>query len=212
MEVNTIINADCLEVMRDMEDNCVDLLLTDPPYGIGADEAASKNKGKWGWVDYGETQWDKKRPQKEYFDSMRRVSKNQVIWGGNYFADLLPPSMGWLIWNKCQRAFSLADAELAWTSYHKAIRTFDYSRGAAIQDGKVHPTQKPKALFKWIIEKYTKEGDIVFDPYVGSGTTAVVCDLMGRKYIGIDISMEYCHIARKRVQEAKDSMGLFNDR
>ena len=210
--LDTVICGDCLEVMKDMPDNCVDLVLTDPQYGIGADQAACKNKGKWGWAYYGESDWDKKRPDKVYFDEIIRISKNQVIWGGNYFADLLPPSMGWLIWNKCQRAFSLADAELAWTSYHAAIRTFDYSRGAAVQDGKVHPTQKPRALFKWIIEKFTEEGDVVCDPYLGSGTTGVACVAMGRHFIGIEINEAYCEVARKRIQAEREKYSLFEKR
>ena len=248
--LNTVICGDCLEVMKQLPDNCVDLVfknnltnslksrimatydqprqkekagggkaaaetpkiicITDPPYGIGADEAASKNSGKWGWKYYGETRWDRKRPIKRVFDEIIRVTEGQVVWGGNYFADILPPSMGWLIWNKCQRAFSLSDAELAWTSYHKAIRTFDYSRGAAIQDGKVRPTQKPIALMRWCIEKFTTEGDIILDPYFGSGTTGVAAVRMGRHFIGIEINPDYCKIAEKRIQDERDKYALFS--
>ena len=111
--IGKITEADCEEVLAQLPDKCVDLVLADPPYGIGADVAASKNNGKWGWKYHGETNWDSATPSANAFKEIRRVSKNQIVWGGNYFTDYLPPSMGWIVWDKGQRNFSLADGELA---------------------------------------------------------------------------------------------------
>lgn len=186
----------------------VDLLLTDPPYGIGADEAAAKNKGKWGWVDYGESQWDRQRPPKEAFDLMLSKSKEQVIWGGNYFTDYVPPRMRWLMWDKGQRDFSLADFEMAWTSQDKAARAFDYPRALALKDGKQHPTQKPIELMKWCLDFFPK-AETVLDCYLGSGTTGVACVKLGRKFIGIEIDEGYFDIACKRIEEAYKQPDMF---
>jgi DNA modification methylase len=118
----TIYHGDCAEIVPQL--GRFDLLLTDPPYGIGFDEAASANNGKQGWVDYGKTEWDRARPSKNVFDTILHSADNAVIWGGNYFADLLPPSMGWIAWDKGQRNFTLADFEMAWTSKNGAARCF----------------------------------------------------------------------------------------
>lgn len=193
--INKVHCANCLDFMKDMPDNCVDLVLTDPPYGIGA----GKEKEHNGWRDYGYNTWDENRPNKECFDEIFRVSKNQIIWGGNYFIDYLHPAMCWLVWNKGQRGFSLSDGELAWTSFNKALRIFDYSRAKALGDNKQHPTQKSRALMEWCLRNNSKETDLILDPFLGSGTTAVACKELGRKFIGIEISKEYCSIAEQRL-------------
>ncbi|HMT13119.1 MAG TPA: hypothetical protein PKE19_00075, partial [Aestuariivirga sp.] len=131
-----LILGDCREVLPTL--GKVDAVVTDPPYGIRADEAAAKNKGKGGWKYYGKTQWDRERPSPKIFEAILACSKEQVVWGGNYFTDFLPPSMRWLIWDKGQRDFSLADFEMAWTSQQKAARAFDYPRALALKDGKQH--------------------------------------------------------------------------
>lgn len=156
---NRIICADCLDILKQLPDKCVDLVLTDPPYGIDyggqliKGEEYKTQTNKHGWRNFGNGEWDKERPSAEIFREMLRVSKNQIIWGGNYFADLLPASQGWFVWNKMQRNFSLADGELAWTSFDKALRIFDYSRGQANQDEKIHPTQKPLKLIEWCLAR-----------------------------------------------------------
>lgn len=204
-ERNTIIHGDCLAVMKTWPDKCIDLILTDPPYGIDYG-ARLKGKGdgnggsdKHGWKSYGAPTWDKERPHPDVFSEMLRVSKHQIIWGGNYFADLLPASMGWLCWDKGQREFSLADGELAWTSYDKAMRIFTYSRATAMKDGKEHPTQKPVDLFAWCLRDRITGGGIVCDPFLGSGTTALVCEKMGISYVGIEVEKAYVEIAERRV-------------
>ena len=139
----TIYHGDCREILPTLP-KC-DLLLTDPPYGIKADR--KRNCAVNGWVDYAGGGWDNVPADAERISLCLAAAQASVIWGGNYFS--LPPSMGWLIWNKLQRDFSLADGELAWTSENRATRIFDYSRAAALQDGKQHATQKPLALMKW---------------------------------------------------------------
>ena len=212
---NKIINADCLDILKQLPDKCIDLVLTDPPYGIdygGQLKGCGDGKGgsnKNGWKSWNAPEWDKERPKKEVFEQMLRVSKNQIIWGGNYFADYLPPSQGWLVWNKGQRNFSLADGELAWTSFDKALRIFDYSRGQALKDGKIHPTEKPLSLMKWCLEKGTNEGDIVLDCFSGSGTTALAARLLKRRFICIEKDEEYWRASVERLEEAKRQGELF---
>ena len=201
-----LICADCREVLPTL--GKVDAVVTDPPYGIGADKAASKNEGKWGWTYYGETNWDATRPPPEVFDLILKAGKDQIIWGGNYFTDLLPPTMQWLVWDKGQRDFSLADCEFAWSSQQRAARIFDYPRARALQDGKEHPTQKPIALMKWCIEMLPKPQTIL-DCFLGSGTTGVAAVQMGRDFIGIEREERYFDIACRRIDQAQRQGDLF---
>lgn len=215
-----IYHGDCLEIMPLLPN--VDLVVTDPPYGIGADEAQreaaesrikanGKSKAGRGYKLYETTDWDKEAPSQELFNLIREKSKGQIIWGGNYFADKLPVSMGWLVWDKGQREFSLADGELAWTSFNQALRIITYGRGKALQDGKVHPTQKSLIVTKWAIQqcKYWDVALSILDPFLGSGTTLVACKELNRNGIGIEISEKYCEIAKKRLKATTKS--LFQD-
>lgn len=202
--------GDCKEVMQSFKKK-FDACVTDPPYGIKADEAAAKNKGKWGWKDYGMTEWDKVRPAPEIFQSILKISGEQIIWGGNYFADLLPPTMRWLVWDKGQRDFSLADFELAWTSQWKAARIFGFARAVALQDGKEHPTQKPIEVMKWCLD-FLPDAKTVIDPFMGSGTTGVACVDMGKSFTGIEIDAKYFDIARRRIDKALKQPFLFVDK
>ena len=198
--------GDCATILPTLAP--VDLVCTDPPYGIGADKAASKNEGKWGWTYYGETDWDASRPPPEIFDLILKAGKEQIIWGGNYFTDLLPPTMQWLVWDKGQRDFSLADCEFAWSSQQRAARIFDYPRARALQDGKEHPTQKPIALMKWCIDMVPKVNSIL-DCFLGSGTTGVAAVQMGRDFIGIEREPKYFDIACRRIEQAQRQGDLF---
>ena len=196
-EAVTIYNADCRKVLPFLER--FDLLLTDPPYGI--DAARHRNSQKWGWRDYGnatDRQWDESTPPSWLLDMIQDAAETAIVWGGNYYT--LPPSMGWLVWDKGQRDFSLADAELAWTNRDKATRCFDYSRGEAAKDGRVHPTQKPLALMRWCLS-LVPDAVTVLDPFMGSGTTLVAAKLEGRKAVGIEISEKYCEVAANRLRQ-----------
>ena len=173
-----------------------DLLLTDPPYGIKADRDRKSQKA--GWVDYGLGGWDHKPAAIGTLNACIALCDKAVIWGGNYFP--LPPSMGWFVWNKLQREFSLADGELAWTNVDKALRIFDYSRSQALLDGRVHPTQKPIALMKWCIGRMGASCSVL-DPYMGSGTTLVAAKDLGLVSTGIDADERCCEIAAKRLSQ-----------
>ena len=188
----SLFHADCMDIMKLYPDKYFDLAIVDPPYGIGADKAQNaaaaqrekangKSKAGRGWKAYKETDWDNETPSAEYWRELRRVSKNQIVWGGNYFTDHLEPKMGWIVWNKMQRDFSLADGELAWTSFDKAMRIFDMSRGEALAKnnetgGRFHPTQKPVKLYEWILQNYASEGDLILDTHFGSGSIALAVD------------------------------------
>lgn len=191
--------ADCREM-----DVKADLLLTDPPYGIGAASKQFRGSVKNGWTDYGHGKWDDIPADSDFLMSLIKASPESVIWGGNYFA--LPPSMGFLIWDKGQRDFSLADCEYAWRSRQCAARIFQYSRAAALKDIKEHPTQKPVALMAWCMEmaKATTE-TTVYDPYMGSGTTGIACIRTGRKFIGCEIDPTHFRTAVERIKRELDS-------
>jgi DNA modification methylase len=185
------------DVTRLMAGVKADLLLTDPPYGIDYGRAggfsASHGWGKW----RENVEWDKERPSLETIEAAISNAEESIIWGGNYFTDYLPPSMGWLIWDKGQRNFSLADCEMAWRSVRKAARVLTYSRAKALQDGKQHPTQKPIALMAWCIEQ-ANTPQTIYDPFLGSGTTLIAAEQLGRKCYGMEISPAYSDVIVQR--------------
>lgn len=207
---NKIINAPFREILKDFPDKSVDLLLTDPPYSIDIVRQLVKKDPyqKHGYKSWDLKDWDKERPTEDDFAEMMRVSKNQVIWGGNYFSDILPTSQGWFVWNKGQRDFSLADGELAWTSFDKALRIFDYSRAQALKDGKIHPTQKPVALFEWVLGLRSKQDDLILDCYSGSGTTAIACHNLGRNFICIERDEEYYKASIERLNKHRAQLRI----
>ena len=190
----TIYNCDNRELLPTLPK--FDLLLTDPPYGIGADK--HEGPAKHGWRQWGSNGWDNEKPSDEVICMSVNLATNSIRWGGNYFS--LPPSMGWLVWDKGQRDFSLADAELAWTSRNKAIRCFEYSRAAMMQESRVHPTQKPLALMRWCLS-FAPDAKTILDPFMGSGTTLVAAKREGRKAVGIELEERYCEAAVKRLQQ-----------
>lgn len=228
--LNQIINSDCIDVMREMPDKCVDLVLTDPPYGIG--EAAGKNLSRskaFGSKsfgnkntlrrvipskDYGNKSWDNAIPSKEVFQQIQRISKNQIIFGGNYFVEHLYNSPCWLVWDK-DNSGDFADCELAWTSFKTAVRKFKYRWNGMLQEDmknkekRIHPTQKPVALFEWIMRLYSNPGDIILDPFLGSGTTVAACINLERQYIGIEISPDYVFAAEQRIKKATEQRRMF---
>jgi len=208
-----LIQGDCLDYMKTLEDNSIDVVVTDPPYGIG--EAAGKNKSRGTKLfpskDFGSNDWDNQRPSIEIFNEILRVSKNQVIFGGNYFADLLLPSSCWLVWDKNNGSTDFADCELAWTSFKTAVRYFKYTWNGFMQgnisnkknnEKRVHPTQKPLPLMEWVIKNYTKESDTILDPFMGSGTTGVACMNFNRKFIGIEKEEQFFQVATDRIEAA----------
>ena len=206
METNVVIQGDCLEVMRGMEDNSADLVVTDPPYGIGESGKKNRSRGtKTNPKDYGDYDWDHSPASDEQITEMIRVSKNQIIFGGNFFN--LPPSPCWLVWDKDNGACDFADCELAWTSFKTAVRKFKWRWHGFLQENmkrkefRSHPTQKPVPLMKWIIESYSKPGDLIIDPFAGSGSTGVGCRDLGRRYILIEQDPKYVKICNERLKQ-----------
>lgn len=222
----TITNEDNMELMARYPDNYFDLAIVDPPYGINADKkqndagkrrlmAEKGNKSGRGWKIYKETEWDSETPTDEYFKELFRVSKRQIIWGGNYFNQIWNYSNSFIIWNKKQREFSLADGELAWYSEkEKAVRIFDYSRGEALSDAnksgeRIHPTQKPVPLYKWLLNKYAKQGDKILDTHLGSGSIAIACHDYGYELTACELDKEYYDKAIQRIKNHVSQLKLF---
>ena len=203
--LNKIIQGDCLEVMKGMPDKSVDLVLTDPPYG----KKASKGTNGFGsaknrrYVD----DWDNSIPSLKVFNEMLRIGKNVMIFGGNYFAHLLPPSKCWLIWDKkgdIKFHNPFADCELIYTNFSKPIKKYTFKQQGFITDSKdkrYHPTQKPTELLEILIRDWTRENSLILDPFVGSGTTCISAKKLNRNFIGIEISPEYCKIANQRLAQ-----------
>lgn len=190
----TIYHGDCRQIVPFL--GHFDLLLTDPPYGINADR--SRNSEQYGWKDYKiGIGWDKEKPNEWVIQMCLSSSNKAVIWGGNYFS--LPPSSGWLIWDKGQRKFSLADCEMAWTSEKRACRIFEYSRIKATLDDREHPTQKPVELMKWCIIQIG--GETILDPFAGSGTTGRAAKDLGKKSVLVEREEAYCEIAAKKMSQ-----------
>jgi site-specific DNA-methyltransferase (adenine-specific) len=189
--------------------NKPDLLLTDPPYGIDygnqlikGDEFTEKTN-KHGWRNFGNPEWDKSKPESGVLQYLCQITESQIIWGGNYFTDDLPPTMGWLIWDKGQRGFSLADGEMAWTSFNNALRIKEYARAKANREEKNHPTQKPIEIMNWCFEyadrHSKKEIKIVLDAYLGSGSTMVASHQLKRKCYGMELDPKYCQVIVDRM-------------
>ena len=225
LELDKIYHIDCLEGMRLMKEQGItaDWCITDPPYGIGEDGKKNHSRGntttakaKAAPTLFTPKNWDKKRIEKPYFDIMFEVSKEQIIFGGNYYTDYLPPSSCWIVWDKVNYGTDFADCEMAWSSYKGAVRLFRYMWNGMLQgnmknkEKRIHPTQKPLPLIEWILNKYTKEGDVILDPFIGSGTTAVACHKLKRKYIGFELDEEYFELASKRIEEAKSQLSIFD--
>jgi DNA modification methylase len=184
-----------------------DLCLTDPPYGINENHKKVASRGNLAKpIDYGEFTWDEERLSKDYFIEMQRISRHQVIFGGNYYTDYLPASASWIVWDKENGSNDFADVEMAWTSHKKAARLFRYMWNGMLKakpETRYHPTQKPLDLMRWILQNYTERTDIIIDPFCGSGTTGVACVLEGRDFIGIERETYYCGVARARMTRAQ---------
>ena len=206
-----LIHGDRMDVMATYPDKYFDLAVVDPPYGIGESGGKCRTRLKHNnKVKHIAKNWDDERPAVEYWDELFRVSKNQVIWGANYFTKFLPPSMGWIFWDKGQRDFSLADGELAWTSFNKALRVFDFSRAKLNQTrAGFHPTQKPVALYKWLLAHYAKQGDLILDTHLGSGSSAIAAHKHKLDFVGIEIDKDYYDAAVKRFNLVTSQTTLF---
>ena len=214
-------NMDCMEGMKEYPNKYFDLAIVDPPYGIGVQgmqftkvgaKHASKNCAAASGDYKRDSEWDIK-PSAEYFKQLMRVSKKQIIWGGNYFADILPPSRSFIVWDKrCNDAMrnDFADCEYAWANEEIGVaRVFRWLWCGMLQgdmknkEERFHPTQKPVALYKWILSNYANAGDLILDTHVGSASSLIACEDMGFKYVGFEIDKEYFQKASARLEEFK---------
>ena len=210
----TLYLGDCREILPTLDK--VDAVITDPPYGIGADknQRANKRHGKAAAAskDYGFADWDSKPPEKELIDSIVDCANVSVLWGGNYFH--LPPSQCWLVWDKENGNNGYADCELAWTNMDKAVRRIKWRWAGMLQqdmankEDRVHPTQKPLNVMLWCIEQ-AGNPQTILDPFMGSGTTGVAAVQMGRKFIGIEREPKYFDIACERIENAQRQQRMF---
>ena len=201
--------GDCVEAMAKMPDNAYDLAIVDPPYGIDwMSQVQNPNTGK-NWKIYENKKWDKSIPSFDYFTELFRVSKNQIVWGGNYMTCFLPPSPCWVIWDKMQE-FSGAVFEMAWTSFVSPAKAFRLSRVQAYTNqDKIHPTQKPVALYKWLLHNYAKEGDKILDTHGGSMSIAIACHDMGFDLDLWELDPEYYEKGVERFNRHKAQLRMF---
>ena len=205
---------DCMELMAKYPENYFDLAVVDPPYGLGNRlvDGGGTRKAKFD-NDRNSIKWDNK-PNYKYFEELKRVSKNQIVWGGNYLirpmiiADFEIESSCWLIWDKIQE-FTGSDFEMAWTSFDKASKAFRMSRVEAYSQGKIHPTQKPTALYDWIFNKYATEGMKVLDTHLGSGSSRISANKANLHFVGCEIDEEYFNKSCKRYDDFISQVRLF---
>ena len=190
-------NMDCMDALREMDDNQFDLAIVDPPYGIGINSS-----GRLGHYGGKGKDWDNEIPKDEYFNELDRVSKNQIVWCANYFK--MNPTRCFLIWDKQQpNGVSFADSEFAWTSFDKSARTFRMRPQGADDDGRIHPTQKPVKLYKWILKNYAEKGQTILDTHLGSGSIAIACWDLGFDLCGYELDEDYYKAALNRLEEHK---------
>lgn len=220
-----ILNMDCMEYMRSLEDNAFDLAIVDPPYGLG--EAGKRSgtrtskagaKKFWGTKNtrgteikstvFADKDWDSEPPSQEYFEELKRVSRNQIIWGANHFADRINiTSPAWIVWDKDNGTSNFADCELAYSSFPTAVRMFKYRWSGMLQgdmknkEKRIHPTQKPVKLYQWLLSKYAKKGDRILDTHLGSGSSAIAAFYHGVDFVGIERDRDYYEATLQRVSE-----------
>ena len=211
----TLYQGDCLAIMPPI--GKVDPVVTDPPYGIGQDKGFEGFEGFGGFGppiarrQYSD-EWDDVRPPKAAFDSIQTTAIYAVIFGANYFTDMLPVNGHWLVWDKKNTMPTFSDCELAWTNIkRKSVKLLEYEYNGLIgkREKRVHPTQKPYEVMRWCIERLPKETETILDPFMGSGTTGVACAKLGRKFIGIELEPKYFDIACKRIEDAYKQPDLF---
>lgn len=194
-------NMDCMDGMKEFPDKYFDLAIVDPPYGINIEKSGRLKRYNTKKI------WDNQIPSDDYFSELFRVSKNQIIWGGNYFP--LPPTKCFLIWDKKQpEGISFSSCEFAWTSFNSVAKTFYYS---PMNDKckRIHTTQKPIALYEWILNKYAKEGDTILDTHVGSASSLIACHNTNHKYVGFELDKHYYNLSKQRLNTETAQINLF---
>lgn len=196
--ISEVKNMDCMEYMAQFPDKFFDLAVVDPPYGIHMDRGIIGGEGKAKPTQYTKKQWDRSAPDISYFRELMRVSKNQIIWGANHFISRIPyDSSCWIVWDKLNGNNAFADCELAWTSFNKAVRRFAFQWAGMLQGDmkhkeiRIHPTQKPRALYAWIFEKFSRGGQKILDTHLGSGSSRIAAYHAGLDFYGCELDKEY---------------------
>ena len=210
-----LLQGDCMDLMKDTPDNYYDLAIVDPPYGIGINK---QSQGKGGGVakkiEYTKKDWDNAIPTTEYFADLKRISKNQIVWGGNYFVEHLENSPCWIVWDKDNGNTDFADCELAWSSFKTSVRKIKWKWAGMLQQNmsnkqiRIHPTEKPVKLYEWLLMNYAKEGDKILDTHLGSGSSAIAAHKMHFDFTGIELDQEYYQAAVKRFKQTTSQLSL----
>ena len=214
--ISEVFNMDCMEYMKTVPDKFFSLAIVDPPYGIGEDGESNHSRGKLAKAKrYIAKKWDSTPPEAEYFIELRRVSKNQIIWGANHFISKIPfDSSCWIVWDK-DNTGDFADCELAYTSFHTAVRKFKYRWNGMLQENmkdkesRIHPTQKPVALYRWLLDNYAKQGDKIFDSHMGSQSSRIAAHQMGFDYWGCELDEDHYFDGCKRFNLVTSQQTLF---
>lgn len=212
----TLIHGDCMEYMAGLEDGAFQLAVVDPPYGIG-ESGGNESRNRVASSGYERKEWDTEAPSSAYFETLARVSENQVIWGANHFADRLPcpASPCWIVWDKLNGGSDFADCELAYTSFKSAARLFQFRWAGMLQgdmknkEHRIHPTQKPVKLYDWIFSNYAKPGDRILDTHLGSGSSAIAAHYAGLEFVGIELDADYYAAAVERFERETAQESLF---
>jgi len=207
------LNMDCMEGMAGFASNHFDLAIVDPPYGLGIDGQKEnlENKNPKHNRKYHENRgWDDCIPTVQYFNELFRISKNQVVWGANYFVEhLFKGSKGWVVWYKGQEGLTMSDAELAFTSFDSPTRVVRINRVELLKEKTIHPTQKPVKLYRWLLQNYAEAGWKILDTHVGSGSSLIACELEGFDYVGYEIDKDYYKAAKARIERERSQLTLF---
>lgn len=213
-----VFNMDCMELMKQYPDKYFDLAIVDPPYGIdGNSHRLNEGRGKAAKSKkYHAALWSQMVPDKQYFDELFRVSKNQIIWGANHFIDMVPyRSSCWLVWDKQNDNTGFADCELAWTSFNTSVRRFVFRWNGMLQGDmkekeiRIHPTQKPVKLYSWILKTYAVPEQKILDTHVGSGSSRIACDEYGVEFVGAELDEQYFKDHEKRFKDYKAQLTIF---
>ncbi len=213
-----LLNMDCMEYMKGLEDNAFDLAIVDPPYGIGENGSTNKSRCKLAIAkDYKPfAGGDIKPPSLDYFNELNRVSKNQIIWGANHFCSIFGGSSScWIVWDKMTGNSDFADCELAYTSFKTAVRKFSFQWSGMLQgdmknkEHRIHPTQKPVKLYQWLLKNYAKEGDRILDTHLGSGSSAIAAHYGGFDFVGTELDKDYYEAACRRFDSETAQMAMF---
>ncbi len=212
VEINKFYNCDCMQLMRELPNKFIDLAIVDPPYGIGIDGQKKSicTNPKHNRKEHKKKNWDSSIPSETYFRELFRVSKNQIIFGGNYFVKYFSEGhKGWIIWDKGQHGLTMSDCEIAYSSFDVPTRICVINRVELAKDGTFHPTQKPVKLYEWILNRYAKSGDLILDTHCGSGSSLIACHRQGLDFIGSEIDKEYYTLANERLEAEKAQIRLF---